>query len=446
MTTQHRPDGLSGLAELMSDERSVAVPIDPAVRRARRRRGLLITALILAILLAITGGYVGWALNAPLAAPTVTSQAPDVVAPGAAVVAFPSQGSAALSVSGADEYLGEAASGIWATSGTDEARSIGSISKLVTALVVLDAHPLGGPDDAGPTITFDKADHDLYDAYYVRGATIAAMPTGSSLSLHDALATMLIPSASNYAEAVATWAFGSQSGFVRATRDWLGAHGLAGTTIVEPTGIDPRNTSTPADLIAIGKIAAADPVLAQIAATRSLSLPGPGPMGNTNDLLGTAGITGLKTGNLGAGSYNLLFTASLDVGTGTPLAVTGVVLGGMTHQSVNESVVGMLESLDAGFHDTWLADADTAVGEFSTPWGATARMVLGERASIFTWSDTPILVTMDTSTPETYADGEVIGSVTWTAGPNTTTVPVVIEGDIAPPTAWWRLTHPGELG
>ncbi|KXZ59266.1 hypothetical protein JOE53_002483 [Microbacterium laevaniformans] len=46
----------------------------------------------------------------------------------------------------------------------------------------------------------------------------------------------------------------------------------------------------------------------------------------------------------------------------------------------------------------------------------------------------------------TYTDGEVVGTITWTAGPNTTTADVVVSGDIEPPTEWWRLTHPGQLG
>ena len=100
-------------------------------------------------------------------------------------------------------------------------------------------------------------------------ATIAAMPTGSAMSEHDALETMLVASACNYAEAVSTWAFGSQGAFLSATKQWLAANGLTGTTIVEPTGISPRNTSTPSDLIAIGKLAAANPVIAQIVARRS---------------------------------------------------------------------------------------------------------------------------------------------------------------------------------
>jgi len=55
-------------------------------------------------------------------------------------------------------------------------------------------------------------------------------------------------------------------------------------------------------------------------------------------------------------------------------------------------------------------------------------------------------VEMTTTTPKTYRDGEEVGSITWTAGPNTVTVPIEIDGTIVPPTDSWRLTHPGELG
>ncbi|MDF2492938.1 MAG: pbpG 2, partial [Microbacterium sp.] len=138
-----------------------------------------------------------WALGAPVASPVGVTRQPDPVSVPATALTLPAEGAAAISVSGADEFLGGGASGIWATSGTDEPRSMGSISKLITALVVLDARPLADAADPGPTLTFDEADNDLYDKYYVMGATIAAMPTGSSMSQHDALAAMLIPSASN---------------------------------------------------------------------------------------------------------------------------------------------------------------------------------------------------------------------------------------------------------
>ncbi|WP_349426161.1 D-alanyl-D-alanine carboxypeptidase [Microbacterium sp. LWS13-1.2] len=449
-TDQQTPDELSEFADLMRREEEFpgrGYGVDPRVRRARRRRGWIITAVVFALLLGGSGTYIGWALTAPLAAPdAVVSSTPVGAAPASATLAFPSQGAAAISVSGGDAYLGPTASGIWATSGTDEARAMASLTKLITAMVILDAKPLADANDPGPTITFDKADHDLYDEYYVMGATIARMPTGSTMSLRDALATMLIPSASNYAEAVSTWAFGSQGAFLDAARRWLSAHGLTGTTIVEPTGISSRNTSTPADLLTIGKLAIAHPAIASIAATPSLSLPGPGGMSNTNTLLGVNGITGLKTGNLGEDSYNLLYSATLDVGATEPLTVVGVALGGATRDSVNRDVIRTLDSIRAGFQHVPLVSEGREVGSFSTPWGSTARIVVADDASIFTWSDTPITATMTTTTPKTYEDGEIVGSITWTAGPNTTTVPLEVDGTIIPPTEWWRLTHPSELG
>ncbi|MGC5169060.1 D-alanyl-D-alanine carboxypeptidase family protein [Microbacterium sp. DT81.1] len=450
MTTHHHsPDELSAFADLIRNEQIYLDHrdgVDRKRRRSRILRGLSIVAIVIAVVLASIGAYVGWALNAPLSAPVVTWQAPQASAAGPAAIALPTEGASAVSVSGAETYFGDAASGIWLTSGTNDPRPIASITKLITALVILDALPLEGADDPGPTITFDKADHDLYDKYYVLGATIAAMPIGSSMSQHDALATMLIPSASNYAEAVSTWAFGSQGAFVSAARDWLTAHGLTGTTIVEPTGLDARNTSTPTDLIAIGKLAAANPAIAKIVAMPSLTLPGPGAMYNTNELLGTDGVSGLKTGNLGDGSHSLLYTASLDVGAGAPLSMTGVVLSGFSDDSVNSTVLTLFDSIRRGFHTVPVVSSGRDVGSVATPWGSTARVIVADSASILTWSDTTITATMETITPTTYEDGAVVGSITWSAGPNSVSVPVEIEGTIVPPTAWWRLTHPSQLG
>lgn len=449
MTAPNQPqDGLSDFAELMAREQEFSTPdrIPPEVRRRRRRRGLIATAIVVVLLLAAAGGYVGWALTAPVSPPAVSTQMPQVPAAAPASITTPPADASALSVAGADVYLGETANGVWSSSGTGEPLPIASITKLITALVILDASPLASADDPGPTITFSKADHDLYDRYYVLGATIAPMPTGTSMSLRDALAAMLIPSASNYADALSSRIFGSQNAFLGATRDWLGAHGLTGTTITEPTGISPRNTSTPTDLLAIGKLAAANPVIAQIGATPSITLPGAGLLHNTNGLLGTTGITGLKTGTLGEGTYSLLYTATLSVGTADPLAVTGVVLGGASRESVNAGVLSVLDSIRAGFHQVPVASAEQEVGTITTPWGDTAQLLIEDDVTIFTWSDTPIAVTMDIKAPPTYRDGTEVGTVTWTAGPSTVTAAVTISGSIDQPTEWWRLTHPSELG
>lgn len=438
---QNQVDDLTEFAGLLDE-----APAASGAGRASKVALIVFLVVVLATL-GTGGGYVWWASTAPLGAPTVTSQSPVTPPSEPAEIRLPTTGSMLVSVSDADAYLGPDAAGAWVSSGGDGPRPTASIAKLITALVVLDRHPLDGPDDPGPTLTFGEADADLYDEFYVRGATIARMPEGARMSLRDALSTMLLPSASNYAVAIARWGFGSEGAYVGAARSWLEANGLSSTRIVDATGIDERNTSTPTDLLALGKIAAAHPVVAAITSTSSISVPaGPGTVTNTNGLLGVEGIDGLKTGNLGEGSFNLLFTSALDVGIGAPLRVTGVRLGGATDESTDQDVVTLLQSIRAGFHEVQVGSGGAPIGEITTAWGSRAEIVLARSTSLMTWSDTPVTTTLNVGTPETYADGEKVGTIIWTAGPNTTSAAVTISGEIEEPTLWWRLTHPGELG
>jgi len=450
--TDRDPDDFAQFAEMFEnasrDERRASLgrdPVDPTTRARRRKRARVIALIIVGVLVAGVATYVPLALNAPIGAAAATTHRPDV-APGAtALLALPAEGQSAVSVSGADAYLGASASGILASSGGDAAAPIASISKLITAMVILHAKPLVG-SDPGPTITFSKADHALYDKYYVLNATIAPMPTGTSMSERNALETMLVVSACNYAEAMADWAFGSNAGFVSATKKWLAANGLTHTKMVEPTGLDTHNTSTPSDLIALGKLAMADPVLVELVAKTGLDIPFLTGMPSTNTLLGTDGVNGIKTGTLEDFGSDLLYSAIVPVtGIDKPLTVIGVVLGGATRESVNDDVTHLIDSLKAGFHEVTVAEDDEKVGTYTTPWGASATMVLGSSASVFTYSNTKITSTMTISTLKTGKDGERVGSVTWTAGTSSVTVPVLLKGSIPPPSAWWRLTHPQQL-
>ena len=414
--------------------------IDPVARRKRRRRGLIATLVVVALVIAGAGGYAAITLNSPIGAAAATTHRPDVAVPAAATLSLPPEGESAISVSGADAYLGSSASGILASSGGDAALPMASITKLITALVILDHKPLGS-SGTGPTITFSKDDHALYDKYYVLNATIAAMPTGSTMTEHDALETMLVVSACNYAEAVSTWAFGSQAAFLGAAKKWLADHGMPNTRLVEPTGLDARDVSTPSDLITLGKLAMADPAIASIVSKTALDVPSLAGLPNTNDLLGTDGVDGIKTGTLGDSS-NLLYSSTLAVGTPQSLTIVGVVLGGGSHDSVDADVRALLTSIRTGFHAVDVAQAGQVVGTYSTPWGGSAQMVIAKSASVFTWSNTPITSTMTTTSLTTGRDGEQVGTISWTAGTDKVSVPVVLQGSIRPPTAWWRLTHP----
>lgn len=441
MTTHTPPqDDLSRLF----DVQDTSVP--PPAPVAKPRRGMRVTAIAALAALILAGGYVAWAAAAPGPGAEYVAREITVDTPDAVEIALPAQGSAALSVSGAEDFVGAGADGIWQQSGSTSALPIASLTKLITALVILDEYPLTDAEDVGPTITFTSADNDLYDDYYTLGATISPMPAGSSMSLRDALTTMLLPSASNYAAVLARWAFGSQGSFAQAAATWTQANGLNDTTIVEPSGIDPANVSTTADLIAIGKLAAAHPVIADIVDDSIAAVGEIGEVVNTNGLLGESGITGLKTGNIGPGTFAMLFTAKVGMATGSPWDVTGVVLGARNRDQLYSDVIGMINSLRAGMVSVPLADSGDIVGSFESAWGAQADVVVGYRPVLPTWSDTPIEVSTEITPPELLEDGAVVGTVTWTSGPTAREADLQLRGTIDPPSLWWKLTHPAELG
>ena len=194
--------------------------------------------------------------------------------------------------------------------------------------------------------------------------------------------------------------------------------------------------------IAIAAIVA-QPTLHVTSAPASSGLQG---MSGTNDLLGTDGIDGLKTGTLDTGS-DLLYSAHLPVpGLKDPLTIVGVVLDGYSRSSVDDAVEATLRSIVTGFHQVDLGRQGDVVGTYTTRWGASARMVLDGSPSVLTWSSTPVTAKMTTTTLTTGSAGRKVGTVTWTAGKATVSEDVVLDGAIRPPSAWWRLTHPFELG
>ena len=413
-----------------------------AARRRGRRRGAIAAGVVALVILAVVGTYIPLSLNAPVVAPTVTLTPPVPEQPVAVNLTPPTAGVSAVSVTGAEQFPGTVGTdGMLVLNGGAEARPIASLTKVITALVVLGAKPLT-TGEAGPTLTFSKADNDLYDKYYVLGASIQRMKIGSAMTQRDALEVMLVASASNYGEAVANWAFGSTANFRAATKTWLAANGLAATTIVEPTGIDPRNTSTPGDLIAIARIAMANPVLAEIVGSRSVDVPNLGQLSNTNPILGSDGVVGLKTGTLEQSGSCLLFSASIEVGLAAPITLTGVVLEASDNFAAGVAARALIDSVRAGFQEVRLVPLNTVVGSYTTPWGDTADVVTASSPTVLTWSDTPVSVTLASDPVREAKSGTEVGSLTYVVGAETVIVPLELRGGIAGPGGQWRLTHP----
>ena len=122
-------------------------------------------------------------------------------------------------------------------------RPIASLTKLMTALVVLDAK-----QNLNQTITIDKNDLDRVKHTHSR------IRMGTKVTRRDALHLALMSSENRMASALARHYPGGRSAFVRAMNNKARQLGMRNTHFYDSTGLSTRNVSTAQDL---GKLAAA---------------------------------------------------------------------------------------------------------------------------------------------------------------------------------------------
>ena len=404
-----------------------------ARRRAVLRRRRAAVALVVVAVLAV-GTYLPLTLLRPLAPAAASASTWEAPPQPDAALSFPAYGATAVEALGFDDSL--------TTSGDSQPRPIASISKVVTALVVLDAKPLAGGD--GPSVTLSAADAALYDTYRAVDGKVVPMSAGTVLTERELLEVTLIESANNYATTLARWAFGSDEAFVAAASAWLAGHGLGQTTIVEPTGLSPRNTSTATDLVALGALALVDPDVAAIVGTDETTVPGVGVIDNSNELLGLDGVKGIKTGTLDEAGACLLFAADQTV-AGRTVTVVGVVLGGVDHDALDADVQRLLESVTGQFRTVQLATRDDVWARYDLPWGASAQAVAAEDAEVLVWGDAAVTSSVETDEVGPAEAGSEVGTVRFDVEGDEVEVPLVLDAAIPEPGAWWRLTHPREV-
>jgi D-alanyl-D-alanine carboxypeptidase (penicillin-binding protein 5/6) len=285
--------------------------VDARPRRsfsARRRRRLARTIVIAVVAVVLGSGAVG-ITNALLGdtgdAPSAVAEAAPEAADGLdpALIAWPKQGTAAVAVGGGEVHVA-----------ADQPVPMASITKLITALMVLEERPLA-PGEQGDAYHFISRWNASYEEYLTRGESALPVPAGGTLTQYQLLQGMLMGSACNYADILVTEIWGDDAAFAAAAGAFLVENGLDGIVVVEPTGIDPADTATAAALIGLGRLAMADPVIAEIVATPAVELPGAGLVENTNELLADPGVVGIKTGTLE--KSNLLSAKDIVTAQGT---------------------------------------------------------------------------------------------------------------------------------
>ena len=189
-------------------------------------------------------------------------------------------------------------------------RPMGSITKVMTALVVIQAGNLGQRIRVPASAVRYVASH---------GASSAGLRAGDVLTARQLLDAMLLPSGCDAAYVLATAYGPGRAAFVAKMNAEAGQLGLAETHFANFDGL-PNPTplatySTPADLLTLGRAAMARTVFRATVDLRAYHLAGNNghhayTWRNTNLLLGSyAGADGIKTGSTLAAGYCLLFEA-----------------------------------------------------------------------------------------------------------------------------------------
>src|ERR1700677_922150 len=224
-------------------------------------------------------------------------------------------------------------------------RPMGSITKVMTALLVLRA------GDLGREIKVTKA---AIRYVHKDGASSAGLIAGDRLTARQLLEAMLLPSGCDAAYLLATAYGPGRSAFVAKMNAMAVQLGMTSTTFTSFDGMPyPTEYSTyssPADLVKLGERVMRYASFRQIVAQAQYYLPaGDGHHSylwiQTNKLIGTyAGATGIKTGDTDAARNCLLFEA---VRNGVTLI--GAVLNAAPSQNPGSAIDVATRVLNWGF-------------------------------------------------------------------------------------------------
>jgi serine-type D-Ala-D-Ala carboxypeptidase (penicillin-binding protein 5/6) len=267
---------------------------------------------------AISGTSLGRAVTATVPADSATKTAGASAGPVIDVAGAP------RGVKAKEGILVDATTGqvLWARN-ADIPRPIASITKVMTALVILQAGGLNR------RITVPKAVVNYVAKY---GAEAAGLIPGQVYTTDELLHAMLIVSAADAAYTLANAYGPGLPAFIAKMNAEAARLGLVGTHFASPDGL-PYPTgfstySTPADLVTLGEVAMQNPVFRSLADLRYFNLAKgeghPAASWSTSDelLAHYPGVIGIKSGYTDAAGHTLLFEA---VRNGRTLI--GVVLG-----------------------------------------------------------------------------------------------------------------------
>ena len=395
-----------------------------------RSRPALVALLVLGLAALLAVNYLR-----PVPAVSATQTLPASLTRGTApVLPWPDRGQGAV---GAED------AGVLAASPGAKPQPIASVAKVMTALVVLEAKPLQR-GETGPSLAITPAEVAEYEQARANEESVIEVRDGEQLTEYEALQALLLPSANNIASLLARWSLGSLDAFVGRMNARAKELGLTQTKFADASGVSPQTVSVPADLVRLGLAAMGNAVVADIVAQPEAMLPVAGRVYNVNEVLGSDGIVGVKTGNVPQVGAVYLAAATHQLSGGRRLLLFAAVQGLPTRKDSTDSARALLAVLRQSLQVQRIVSKDQVVGRYAAPWGANADIVSAADLDLLVLPGTAIRARLAARPLQAPASpGPALGSLRVQAGDRGSEVPVLLGQDLEPATSLWRLTRLG---
>jgi D-alanyl-D-alanine carboxypeptidase (penicillin-binding protein 5/6) len=284
-----------------------------------------------------------------------------------ALFALPIQasGAAAPQVPASAWYLVGDDGAVLARHDAAQQRAIASITKLMTAVVVLEHARLGDVVRVDP-----RAARVGESTVYLRG--------GEELTVEQLLRGLLVPSANDAAEALALYiGRGSSDRFVALMNAKADELGLADTHFENPHGLDQSgHVSSARDVTTLLRYALGVPFIRDALQRDSVTLPSGRSFPSTDDLLGDwAPLVAGKTGHTHDAGWSETASATRDGAT-----VYGAVLGSTSRGVRNDALRRLLTYGLDRYRRIELVDSRRVYGKAATGYGQPAVELVAPRS------------------------------------------------------------------
>src|SRR5919199_2842544 len=300
--------------------------------------------------------------------------------------------------------LFDADSGLYlAGENPDDELPIGSVTKIMTALVVLDE----GTDLDEEVPISDEAESYVGNVYSNVG-----LISGERVTVRDLLAATLIPSGTDAAYALAEHVGGGSVGnFVEMMNDRAASLGLENTNFETPAGLDTNaNYSSARDLAVLTREALEYPLFAETVDTADTTISTQNreiEIVNTNQLLRSyPPATGVKTGTTPQAGANLVASAEAN-----DESLIAVVLGAEDSEERFRASEAILEYAFTRYESKALVSQDEVYEEVPLPYrrGDSVELAATEdvSAAVDDSSEVERRVTTEELPPSASADEEL---------------------------------------